>query len=76
MAGIDYREVGLKVGLEWHQRLATRHKLFCMCPPEMRSEKPDITIERRLYATQSELGEVDRAAAFEQERHRLFIYDM
>ncbi|MCD6214917.1 MAG: hypothetical protein J7J46_08095, partial [Candidatus Desulfofervidus sp.] len=30
--GIDYDKMGLKAGLEIHQQLDTRTKLFCKCP--------------------------------------------
>jgi glutamyl-tRNA(Gln) amidotransferase subunit E len=62
---IDYIKIGLKVGLEIHQQLATSTKLFCGCPPELSKEQPEITFLRRLRPTQSELGQVDPAAFFE-----------
>jgi glutamyl-tRNA(Gln) amidotransferase subunit E len=62
---IDYAKVGLKVGLEIHQQLNTKAKLFCGCPPELFKEEPEITFLRRLRPTQSELGQVDPAAFFE-----------
>ena len=71
---MDYEEIGLKVGLEIHQRLDT-HKLFCNCPSIIREEKPDYQVERRLRVSLSELGEIDPAAAFEKLRNRRFIYD-
>jgi glutamyl-tRNA(Gln) amidotransferase subunit E len=61
----DYAEIGLKVGIEIHQQLATLTKLFCGCPPELFKEQPEITFLRRLRPTQSELGQVDPAAYFE-----------
>jgi glutamyl-tRNA(Gln) amidotransferase subunit E len=61
----DYAKVGLKVGLEIHQQLKTKTKLFCGCPPELFKEEPEITFLRRLRPTQSELGQVDPAAFFE-----------
>lgn len=70
---IDYREVGLKVGLEIHQQLATRHKLFCECPAELTEEEHD-TFIRRLRPTRSELGDVDPAALFEWRRGRYYEY--
>ncbi|MHC1624113.1 MAG: hypothetical protein ACXQTR_05940, partial [Candidatus Methanospirareceae archaeon] len=40
MAGeIDYSEIGLKAGLEIHQQLNTRTKLFCKCPTTLRGKK-------------------------------------
>lgn len=62
---IDFSTVGLKVGLEIHQQLDTKTKLFCQCPPELFKEDPEITFIRRLRPTQSELGQVDPAAFFE-----------
>jgi glutamyl-tRNA(Gln) amidotransferase subunit E len=62
---INYAEIGLKVGLEIHQQLATTAKLFCNCPPELFKEQPEIVFLRRLRPTQSELGQVDPAAYFE-----------
>ena len=62
---IDYTKAGLKVGLEIHQQLNTKEKLFCSCPPVLFKEEPEITFLRRLRPTQSELGQVDPAAYFE-----------
>jgi len=62
---IDYAKIGLKVGLEIHQQLNTKAKLFCGCPPALFKEEPEITFLRRLRPTQSELGQVDPAAFFE-----------
>ncbi len=72
--GIDYREVGLIVGLEIHQQLDTRSKLFCPCPAELTDEEHD-EFERRLRPTRSELGEVDVAALFEWRKGRVYEYE-
>ncbi len=61
----DYSKIGLKVGLEIHQQLNTKTKLFCSCPPKLFTEEPEIKFLRRLRPTQSELGQVDPAAFFE-----------
>ncbi len=61
----DYSKIGLKVGLEIHQQLNTKTKLFCSCSPELFKEEPEIRFLRRLRPTQSELGQVDPAAFFE-----------
>jgi glutamyl-tRNA(Gln) amidotransferase subunit E len=70
---IDYYAIGLKVGLEVHQQLNTKNKLFCSCPTEL-SEKENIKFHRYLRAVKSELGDVDPAALFEVKRGRSYIY--
>jgi len=72
---LNYKELGLKVGLEVHQELATSHKLFCRCPPQFFREEPEYTFLRRLRPTQSELGEVDPAALFEFQRGKTLLYE-
>ena len=62
---VDYAKVGMKCGLEIHQQLNAKTKLFCSCPLELFKEEPEITFLRRLRPTQSELGQVDPAAYFE-----------
>ncbi len=71
---LDFRKLGLKVGLEIHQQLATRHKLFCKCPVELVDEAPEDVFPRRLRPTRSELGEVDVAALFEWRKGRVYEY--
>lgn len=72
---IDYKEVGLKAGLEIHQQLATKTKLFCRCPNEIReTEQSNFEFFRYLRARESEMGEVDRAAAEQAMTRKKFIY--
>jgi len=72
---MDYGKLGLKVGLEIHQELATEHKLFCQCPPELFSDEPEYSFLRRLRPSQSELGEIDPAALFEFMKGRTMVYE-
>ena len=72
---IDYAKVGLKVGLEIHQQLNAKTKLFCSCPLELFKEEPEITFLRRLRPTQSELGQVDPAAYFEFQKGVRILYE-
>ncbi|MCF7872418.1 Glu-tRNA(Gln) amidotransferase subunit GatE [Candidatus Woesearchaeota archaeon] len=69
----NYKELGFKAGLEIHQQLEGK-KLFCNCPTEIRKDKPDFTITRRLRASAGESGNVDQAAAYELEKSKEFEY--
>lgn len=72
---MDYDKLGLKMGLEIHQQLDTQHKLFCQCKTELIDEEFSELIERSLRPTQSELGEIDRAALQESLRGLNFKYE-
>ncbi|HID60667.1 MAG TPA: Glu-tRNA(Gln) amidotransferase subunit GatE [Hadesarchaea archaeon] len=71
----DYKKLGLRVGFEIHQELDTR-KLFCNCPSKLREERPPMEVKRRLRPTQSEMGEVDRAALAEVLKNKGFAYQL
>lgn len=72
---IDYKAIGLKSGLEIHQQLATKTKLFCNCPNEIRETTvANFEFFRYLRARESEMGEVDRAAAEQAMTKKRFIY--
>ena len=70
---IYYKNIGLKVGLEIHQQLATKNKLFCHCE-EFQSNEFEFSFNRRLRPTQSELGQVDPAAMFEFKKGKMINY--
>jgi len=72
---MEYKKLGLTVGIEIHQELSTSHKLFCSCPPELSKDLPDFSFRRRLRPAQSELGEVDPAALFEFQKGKTIIYE-
>jgi glutamyl-tRNA(Gln) amidotransferase subunit E len=71
--GIDYRVLGLKVGLEIHVQLNTRRKLFCPCPTRL-STNYSSELDRYLRPARSEVGEVDPAAMLEWSRKKKYRY--
>ncbi|RJS84003.1 Glu-tRNA(Gln) amidotransferase GatDE subunit E, partial [Candidatus Bathyarchaeota archaeon] len=72
---INYEKLGLKVGLECHQQLNTKEKLFCSCRPELSKGEPKIIFLRKLRPTQSELGQIDPAAYFEFKKGVKILYE-
>ncbi|WP_295116150.1 Glu-tRNA(Gln) amidotransferase subunit GatE [uncultured Methanobrevibacter sp.] len=72
---MDYEKLGLKMGLEIHQQLNSEHKLFCPCKTELVDDNFDELVQRKLRPTQSELGEIDRAALQESLRGLNFKYE-
>ena len=69
----DYANIGLKCGLEVHQQLLTKRKLFCRCPAGRYSDLYDAEILRHMRPTLSELGEYDgnRFDGKEDQKERL-----
>jgi len=71
---MDYIKLDFKCGLEIHQQLEGL-KLFCNCPTSNSKDKPDIHFERRLRAVAGETGEIDKAAQFEMNKSKKYIYN-
>ena len=72
---MDYEAVGLKAGLEIHQQLNTKEKLFCHSPTVIRdSAEHTGEVSRYLRVAVAEMGDVDRAAKEELMNQRLFTY--
>ncbi len=73
MSEFQIDKIGLKVGLEIHQQLATGKKLFCGCTP-IESEKYPMKFFRKLRLAKSELGKFDPTAVFERSKDKTIIY--
>ncbi len=72
----DYERIGFKSGLEVHQQLKTRSKLFCRCPAGIYNADDDFDAEviRHMRPTLSELGEYDGTALMEFKTRKNITY--
>nr|MEE4267143.1 Glu-tRNA(Gln) amidotransferase subunit GatE [Candidatus Krumholzibacteria bacterium] len=70
-----YAELGFMVGLEVHQQLLTRRKLFCRCPAgQYNKEDHQAEVLRHMRPTLSEMGEYDGTALMEFKTRKNIIY--
>jgi glutamyl-tRNA(Gln) amidotransferase subunit E len=72
----DYDRIGFMSGLEVHQQLLTKEKLFCRCPAGKYNDSDDYDAEiiRHMRPTLSELGEYDGTALMEFKTRKEIIY--
>jgi len=71
-----YDRIGFMAGLEVHQQLLTKEKLFCHCPAGIynKSEAYDAEVIRHMRPTLSELGEYDGTALMEFKTRKQIVY--
>ena len=72
----DYDRIGFMSGLEVHQQLKTKEKLFCHCPAGRLNKFDDFDAEliRHMRPTLSELGEYDGTALMEFKTRKEIVY--
>lgn len=72
----DYNRIGFMSGLEVHQQLLTKEKLFCHCPAGQFQKHDDYDAEviRHMRPTLSELGEYDGTALMEFKTRKEITY--
>ncbi|MEI6436643.1 MAG: Glu-tRNA(Gln) amidotransferase subunit GatE [Bacteroidota bacterium] len=72
----DYDRIGFMSGLEVHQQLKTKEKLFCHCPAGIfqKADEFDAELIRHMRPTLSELGEYDGTALMEFKTRKNIIY--
>lgn len=73
-----YDRIGFMSGLEVHQQLKTKHKLFCKCPAGIyqKPEAYDAEVIRHMRPTLSELGEYDGTALMEFRTRKEIVYHL
>ncbi len=71
-----YEDIGFMSGLEVHQQLDSKKKLFCRCPVGIYQDFEDFDTEivRHMRPTLSELGEYDGTALMEFKTKKEIVY--
>ena len=71
-----YDTIGFMSGLEVHQQLLTKEKMFCHCPAGVYNQSADYDAEiiRHMRPTLSELGEYDGTALMEFKTRKEIVY--
>ncbi len=72
-----YAQLGFRCGLEIHQQLLTRRKLFCRCPAGVYNQgEHHAEVLRHMRPTLSEMGEYDGTALMEFKTRKNIIYHL
>jgi len=72
----DYKKLGLMCGLEIHQQLDSKTKLFCRCPAKLEgTREPDFVIKRYMRPVLGEMGTYDEAMLTEYEKGMSIVYE-
>ncbi|TFF97645.1 MAG: Glu-tRNA(Gln) amidotransferase subunit GatE [Promethearchaeota archaeon] len=76
MEEFDYEKLGLLCGLEIHQQLDSKTKLFCRCPNKLQgTREPDFTLKRFMRPVLGEMGTYDEAMLTEYEKEMTIVYE-
>lgn len=70
----ETKSLGFKCGVEIHQQLLTRTKLFCRCPAGLYTTEHDAEIIRHMRPTLSEMGIYDGCALMEFKTKKEIVY--
>ncbi|MDY5969036.1 MAG: Glu-tRNA(Gln) amidotransferase subunit GatE [Bacteroidales bacterium] len=72
----DYDRIGFMAGLEVHQQLNTKEKLFCHCPAGIyqKEDEYDAELLRHMRPTLSEMGGYDGTALMEFKTRKQIVY--
>ncbi len=71
-----YKKIGFLCGLEIHQRLLTKQKLFCSCNAQISEDKLISSISRFQRAVSGESGNIDKSAKAEEVKNKKFTYTL
>ncbi|MBU4484500.1 Glu-tRNA(Gln) amidotransferase subunit GatE [bacterium] len=71
---INIQKLGFKCGVEIHQQLLTKKKLFCRCSAGLYSNEYHAEVLRHMRPTLSEMGKYDGCALMEYKTRKEIIY--
>ena len=72
-----YHSIGFLCGLEIHQRLATKNKLYCQCAASpLQTDAMISNVYRHQRAVAGESGNIDMSAKFEEAKDKTFKYNV